>query len=52
LLALLQPRPRELLPHSRGLVEFAARRALHGRIRIVAVVPAARGSTRSFTVAL
>jgi hypothetical protein len=47
----LPPRPRDLLPYSRGVVEFPLPRALHGRMRVVvgALRLPARGR-RSFSV--
>ncbi|MGZ4334012.1 MAG: hypothetical protein ACXVRJ_07030, partial [Gaiellaceae bacterium] len=50
LLAVLQPRERELLPRTRGVVEFAAPRRLHGRATIVALAPRLRARARSFSV--
>jgi hypothetical protein len=35
-LTTLQPRPRDLFPHSRGLVEFRVPNGLHGRVRVIA----------------
>ena len=37
-LATLQPRPRDLFPHARGLVEFRLPKRLHGRARVLARV--------------
>jgi hypothetical protein len=51
-LATLQPRPRDLFPHARGLVEYRVPARLHGRARVVAraIVPAS--GRRGFSVAL
>jgi hypothetical protein len=53
LLALLRPRPRELLPHTRGIVEFRIPARLRGRVRAVAVAPGRQiVARRSFSVSL
>jgi hypothetical protein len=51
-LATLQPRPRDLYPSSRGIVEYRVPAWLHGRTRLVAraIVPAS--GRRGFSVAL
>ena len=51
-LATLQPRPRDLFPHARGVVEYRLPAALHGRARLLvrAVVPAS--GRWAFSVAL
>jgi hypothetical protein len=50
LLAVLPPRARELLPGTRGVVEFVAPRRLRGRLRVVVAAPRAGGAERSFSV--
>lgn len=50
-LATLQPRARDLLPHSRGLVEFRVPKPVHGRVRAVARVYRPSGGRRSFVTA-
>ena len=47
LVVTLAPRPRELLPRTRGVVEFALPRRLHGRLTIVAAAPRGRGRGRA-----
>ena len=48
--ALLQPREREVLPRSRGLVDFPVPPRLHGRVRIVAVGSRLGARSRSYSV--
>jgi hypothetical protein len=50
LVAALPPRARELLPGTRGVVEFVAPRRLSGRLRVVVAAPHAGGAQRSFSV--
>ncbi|MGN6797227.1 MAG: hypothetical protein ACTHKS_03680, partial [Gaiellaceae bacterium] len=50
-LATLQPRPRDLLAHSRGLVEYRAPRRFHGRMRVVARASVPGTGRRGFSVA-
>lgn len=50
-LATLQPRPRDLFPHARGIVEFRLPKRLHGRARVIARVVRPPGARRSFSVA-
>jgi hypothetical protein len=53
LLVVLRPRPRELLPHTRGIVEFRLPSRLRGRVRAVAVAQGRRiVLRRSFSVSL
>jgi hypothetical protein len=49
--AVLPARARDLLPHSRGLVEFRLPKGLRGRRRIVVRVSSPRIESRSFLVA-
>jgi hypothetical protein len=51
-LATLQPLPRDLFPHTRGLVEYRLPKRLHGRRRVVARVVGRAGGRRAFSVAL
>jgi hypothetical protein len=39
LVAVLQPRARDLLPHTRGVVDYRVPRRVRGRTTILAVVP-------------
>ena len=48
--AILQPRSRELLPRSRGIVEFVVPRRLRGRVTVIAVAPRLGGAGRSVSV--
>jgi hypothetical protein len=50
-LATLHPRPRDLFPRTRGIVEFGLPKRLHGRLRAVASVRRPSGGRRAFTVA-
>jgi hypothetical protein len=50
LVATLYPRARELLPGTRGVVEFVAPRKLRGRLRAVVAAPRAGGAQRSFSL--
>jgi hypothetical protein len=52
LLATLRPRPRDLLPGTRGLVEFALPRRLRGRVRAVVAAPRLPVRGRSYQVSL
>ena len=53
LVAVLQPRARDLLPHTRGVVDYRLPRTLRGRTTILAVVPgAAPAETRRLNVTL
>ena len=51
-LATLQPRPRDLFPRARGLVEYRIPARVHGRVRIVARTGIPAGARRVFSVAL
>jgi hypothetical protein len=51
-LATLQPRPRDLFPHARGIVEYRLPARLHGRARVIARVGVPTSGRRSFSVAL
>lgn len=51
-LATLQPRPRDLFPHARGVVEFGLPRHVRGRLRLVARALGVAGGRRAFSVAL
>ena len=51
-LATLQPRPRDLLPHARGLVEYRLPALLHGRARVIARAVIPTTGRRGFSVAL
>ena len=50
-LATLQPRPRDLFPNSRGLVEFRVPKGLHGRVRVIARVVSPGSGRRGLWVA-
>jgi hypothetical protein len=50
-LATLQPRPRDLLAHSRGLVEYRVPRVLHGRLRAIVRTAVPGSGRRGFSVA-
>jgi hypothetical protein len=50
--ATLRPRPRDLLPGTRGLVEFALPRRLHGRLRLVVAVRLLPARGRSYLMSL
>lgn len=50
--ALLRGRPRDLLPGTRGLVEFVLPRRLHGRVRAVVTARLPGARERSFRVSL
>lgn len=49
-LAALRPRPRDLLPHTSGLLEFPLPRRLHGQARVVVAATAIAGGRRTFSV--
>jgi len=51
-LATLQPRPRDLFPHARGVVEYPVPARLHGRARVVARAMVPASGRRGFSVAL
>jgi hypothetical protein len=50
-LTTLQPRPRDLFPHSRGLVEFRVPTWLHGRVRVIARAAGTASGRRGLSVA-
>jgi hypothetical protein len=50
-LATLHPRPRDLLPHARGLLEFRVPKQFQGHLRLVARVVRPTDTRRSFLVA-
>jgi hypothetical protein len=52
LVTTVRPRPRDLLPGSRGLVEFALPRRLRGRVRAVVAAPRLPVRGRSYQVSL
>jgi hypothetical protein len=52
LVTIVRPRPRDLLPGSRGLVEFALPRRLHGRVRVVVTASRLPARGRSYQVSL
>lgn len=52
LLAILRPRPRDLLPGSRGVLEFALPRRLHGRVGVVATAPRLPARGRRYQVSI
>jgi hypothetical protein len=51
-IAVLRPRPRDLLPRTRGLVEFALPRRLRGPVRAVVTARLPGAGERSFRVSL
>jgi hypothetical protein len=51
-LATIQPRPRDLFPHARGLAQYRLPSRLHGRARILVRVGVPARGRRSFSVAL
>jgi hypothetical protein len=51
-LATLQPRPRDLFPHARGLAEYRLTAVLHGRARVVVRTNVPATGRRGFSVAL
>jgi hypothetical protein len=50
-LTTLQPRPRDLFPHSRGLIEYRVPKGLHGRVRVIARVVSPGSGRRGLWVA-
>lgn len=50
-LTTLQPRPRDVFPNARGLVDYRMPARFHGRLRLVARVLGAAGGRRGFSVA-
>jgi hypothetical protein len=51
-LATLQPRPRDLFPHARGLAEYRLPASLHGRARLLVRPVVPTSGRRAFSVAL
>ena len=51
-LATLQPRPRDLFPRARGVVEYRVPKRIHGRARVRARVSVPTTGRRAFSVAL
>ncbi|HZU20635.1 MAG TPA: hypothetical protein VE982_05420 [Gaiellaceae bacterium] len=52
LVAVLRPRPRDLLPQTRGVLEFAVPQQVRGRVSAAVVVRAGAAETRRFEVAV
>jgi hypothetical protein len=50
-LATLQPRPRDLFPNARGLVEYRVPNRLHGRVRVIARAVSPGSGRRGLSVA-